>query len=43
MCIHALAFDVFDWVIQIAFAKEIRNGFEVKENENLKIKEFKKL
>ena len=50
MSIDALAFDLFGWVgliqienIQIAFAKEIKNGFEVKEKENLKIKEFKKL
>ena len=42
-CVWLSGFDIKFKIVRIAFPKEIKNGFEVKEKENLKIKEFKKL
>ena len=41
MCIPVDAFELFGWEVWIAFGREIKNGFEIKENWELK--EFKKL
>ena len=45
-CIWFIWLSGFDWkfkMVEIAFANEIKNGFERKKKENLKIKYFKKM